>query len=249
MVGIAGRDNPRRRHPEARAQRASKDGQRGIVLRDGRFDSTGEFLRNSLQSYTLSLRYYRLNSVDRVDGVSGFLAVSSFSARFETLRLRAVGFTIAGLVAAAVGCSSAFMARRWPSNTVVSQLRSFSISTAQIFAAAAASLSGPATSRSCMPSPVLLSFTTMIGRNAASGAFDLDLSNPRHNARRPLTEFAPPTSTPNSVRWTATLGDAGWDTSASGSSAAGADATTSGLGTAAMAFAGALGSISFAAAA
>ena len=98
---------------------------------------------------------------------------------------------------------------------------------AQIFAAAAASLSGPATSRNCIPSPVLLSFTMMIGRNAASGAFALDLRSPRHNARKPPTELAPPTSTPNSVRWTFDGASA-----ASGSSlaaAGGAEATTSGL--------------------
>ena len=89
--------------------------------------------------------------------------------------------------------------------------RSLSIMPAQIFAAAAASLSGPATSRNCMPSPLLLSFTTMIGRNAASAAFDLDLSSPRHSARKPPTEFAPPTSTPNSVRWTVD-----WPASAAG---------------------------------
>ena len=102
--------------------------------------------------------------------------------------------------------SSAFMARRWPSNTVVSQGRSFSIRPAQIFAAAAASLSGPATSRSCMPSPLLPSLITMIGRNVVSAAFDLDFRSPRHSARKPGSELAPPTSTPNSVRWTAELG-------------------------------------------
>ena len=45
----------------------------------------------------------------------------------------------------------------------------------------------------------------MIGRNVVSAAFDLDFRRPRHSARRPATEFAPPTSTPNSVRCTATL--------------------------------------------
>src|SRR5450432_1745357 len=105
--------------------------------------------------------------------------------------------------------------------------------TAQIFAAAAASASGPATSRNCMPSPLLLSFTTMIGRNAASGAFDFDLRRPRHSARRPPSELALPTSTPNSVRWTATLGE-----SRSALSADGADATTSGIGDAVIALIG-----------
>jgi hypothetical protein len=71
---------------------------------------------------------------------------------------------------------------------------------AHIFAAAAASVSGPATSRNCMPRPLLFSLITMIGRNVVRAAFDFDLRSPRHSARKPLTEFAPPTSTPNSVR-------------------------------------------------
>src|SRR6185437_1878621 len=78
---------------------------------------------------------------------------------------------------------------------------------AQILAAAAASVSGPATSRNCMPSPLLPSLITMIGCSAASGAFDRDLSRPRHSARKPPTELAPPTSTPNSVRLTASWGE------------------------------------------
>ena len=100
---------------------------------------------------------------------------------------------------------------------------------AQIFAAAAASVNGPATSRSCMPSPLLLSFIMMIGRNAANGAFALDFRSPRHSARNPPTEFAPPTSTPNSVRWTASLGS---ESVVSGPSlvAGGAEATTSAVG-------------------
>src|SRR6185437_5285395 len=79
---------------------------------------------------------------------------------------------------------------------------------AQILAAAAASVSGPATSRNCMPSPLLPSLITMIGCSAASGAFDRDLSRPRHSARKPPTELAPPTSTPNSVRLTASWDEA-----------------------------------------
>src|SRR6202022_4194854 len=71
----------------------------------------------------------------------------------------------------------------------------------------------------------------------------------RHSARRPLTEFAPPTSTPNSVRCTESFGTAAWDASASASSAGEADATTSGIGAAVIVFAGFSGSISFAAAA
>ena len=99
--------------------------------------------------------------------------------------------------------SSVFIARCWPSNTAVAHGRSFSTMVAQILAAAAASVSGPATSRSCMPSPLLPSLITMIGCSAASGALDRDLSRPRHSARKPPTELAPPTSTPNSVRLTA----------------------------------------------
>src|SRR6267142_2039798 len=101
---------------------------------------------------------------------------------------------------------------------------------AQIFAAVAATLSGPATSRNCMPSPVLLSFTTMIGRSVANEAVDFDLRSPRHSARRPLSELAPPTSTPNSVRCTACWAAAACDSFASGLSTDGADAVTSGLG-------------------
>src|SRR5712664_892347 len=97
-----------------------------------------------------------------------------------------------------------------------------------------------------MPSPVLLSFTTMIGRSAANDAVDFDLRSPRHSARRPLSELAPPTSTPNSVRWTATWVDAG-DASGSTSSSA-ADATTSGIGAEVMARAGISGRINFPAA-
>jgi len=66
------------------------------------------------------------------------------------------------LVADAGGGSSDFIARRWPSKIVVSQARLFSVMTAQIFAAAPASFSGPATSRSCMPTRYLPSLTTMM---------------------------------------------------------------------------------------
>ena len=105
--------------------------------------------------------------------------------------------------------------------------------TAQILAAAAASLSGPAPIRNCIPAPVLLSLIMMIGCNAANGAFDRDLSRPRHSARKPPTEFAPPTSTANSVFCTSTLGGIGRAASAfavSGLPAAGAAATTVGAG-------------------
>ena len=63
--------------------------------------------------------------------------------------------------------------RRWPSNTVVSQWRSFSARPAQSFAAAAALISGPAPRRSCMPRPVLPSLIMMIGRSAAISGLDL----------------------------------------------------------------------------
>ncbi len=122
------------------------------------------------------------------------------------------------------------MARRWPSNTVVSHGRSFAIMVAQILAAAAASVRGPATNLSCMPSPLLPSLITMIGCSAASGAFDLVLTSPRQSARKPPTEFAPPTSTPNSVRFTMSGGDAGLAASAPAWSAGGADAMTVGAG-------------------
>ncbi len=130
---------------------------------------------------------------------------------------------------------------------MVSQVvRLLSIRTAQIFAAAAASLSGPATSLSCMPSPLLPSFTTMSGCKAVSAAFDLDLSRPRQSARKPATEFAVPTSTANSVRWTVDVIGAA---SALASSADGAAATTSGAAAAAGASGGASGAVNFAAAA
>src|ERR1700681_1559761 len=80
-----------------------------------------------------------------------------------------------------------------------------------------------------MQRPLLPSLTTMIGRSVVNAAFDLDLRSPRHSARKPLSELAPPTSTPNSVRCTARL-DAAGDASASASSPDGADATTSGSG-------------------
>src|SRR5258706_2140703 len=101
---------------------------------------------------------------------------------------------------------------------------------AKILAAVAAALSGPATTRNCIPSPVLLSFTTMIGRSVANEAVDFDLRSPRHSTRRLLSELAPPTSTPNSVRCTSCWAVAACDSFASGLSTDGADAVTSGLG-------------------
>src|SRR6202012_1180027 len=96
-----------------------------------------------------------------------------------------------------------------------------------------ASVSGPATKRSCMPRPVLPSLITMIGCSAASGAFERDFNRPRHSARKPPTELAPPTSTANSVRLTAS--GAGAVVGAGSAvvtffSAAGLDAPTSGVG-------------------
>ena len=110
--------------------------------------------------------------------------------------------------------------------------------TAQIRAAAAALLSGPAPSLNCIPGPVLFSLIMMMGCNAANGALDRDLSRPRHSARKPPSEFAPPTSTANSVFCTSTLGGVDGAASAfsvSGFSLAGTAATTvrAGVGVAA----------------
>src|ERR1700690_1134139 len=122
------------------------------------------------------------------------------------------------------------------------------MSPAQTSPAAAASLIGPATSLSCMPSPLLPSLITMIGRSFVKATFERDLRSPRQAARKPGSELAPPTSTPNSVRWTASL-DAGAAVSASvSSSAGGIEADTSGTGAAVAFFGGGLGSINFPAA-
>ena len=108
---------------------------------------------------------------------------------------------------------------------------------------------GPATNLSCMPSPLLLSLMTMIGRNVANAAFDLDLRSPRHSARKPGSEFAPPTSIPNSVRWTANLGAADAESDSAASSAGEDEATTSsGIDSTVTVFGGGLGSINFPAA-
>src|SRR6266496_837653 len=128
----------------------------------------------------------------------------------------------------------------------VSQDRLFSVMAAQIFAAAAASRKGPATSRNCMPKPPEPSLITMIGRSSASGALARDLSSPRHSARKPAIELALPTSTPNSVRWI--FGSGTSAASCSASSADGAAATTSGIGAAEMTLMGLSGSISLLAA-
>src|SRR6266852_1225035 len=218
---------------------------RGQVLRRGREKALENGPKAWRSGFTIRhcddelywARVTLLNIDDSVEvvEVSGFFGGSSCTARFPLPRLRGAE----GLTTDA-GTSSAFMERGWRSHTVVSQVRSLSSRTAQFFAAAAASASGPATSRNCMPSPLLLSFTTMIGRNAASGAFDFDLRRPRHSARRPPSELALPTSTPNSVRWTATLGG-----SRSATSPACADATTSGIGDAVIALIGVSDGINF----
>jgi len=70
-------------------------------------------------------------------------------------------------------------------------------------------------------SPVLLSLITMIGRNVVSDAFGCRLEQPAPQRRRPPTEFAPPTSTPNSVRCTASLDAAAWDDPSASASSAG----------------------------
>src|ERR1700712_1428764 len=128
------------------------------------------------------LAYWVVNIEDSAEPL-GFGGCPSLLTRFTPLRLRGGRTEGAG--------SSLLMARRWPSNTAVSQERSLSIKAAQIFAAAAASLNGPATSRNCMPSPLLRSFTTMIGRSEATDA-PFDLRMPRHSARKPSIELAPP---------------------------------------------------------
>src|SRR5438445_1193866 len=146
--------------------------------------------------------FFRLKKVDNVacvaaGGGSGFLGTSSTTAaaaRLAMLRRRGIGLAAVG------GGSSDFSDSRWPSKIAVSQGRLFSVRMAQILAAAPAPFNGPATRRSWMPSPPVASLMTMIGRNAASGAFDLDFNTPSHNARRPFTELALPRSTPNSVR-------------------------------------------------
>src|SRR6266481_3284332 len=124
---------------------------------------------------------------------------------------------------------------------VVSQVRPLSIRAAQIFAAAAASVRGPAARRSCMPSPVALSFTMMIGRNPASS--ESDLVSPRQSARKPPIELAVPTSTANSVRCTAAWAAASSD--ASGSFGVTDATTVDAGGSPAWASAGLSGSISF----
>src|SRR5437763_12600853 len=192
---------------------------------------------------------YRRKNVEKTEGGSGFVAVSSTTTRLAVLRqwpdpLAGADLVKSGLEISA--CSSTLIARRRPSNPAVWQRRLFSIMPAQIFAAAAASLSGPATSRSCMPSPLLPSLTTIIGRSVVNAAFDLDFRSPSHSARNPGSEFAPPTSTPNSVRWMASLGAVAADASASMFSTAAADATISGLSVADVALVALSGSINFA---
>jgi hypothetical protein len=185
---------------------------------------------------------------ETVDG-SGFEAGSSATAgRLELDRLWLEGLPgTAGLISTGV-VSSGLRARRWPSKMAVVQGRSFAIIDAQIFAAAAASLIGPATRRNRIPNPLLPSLITMIGRSAIKGPFDLDLRSPRQSARKPGMEFAPPRSTPNSVRWIEGLGTFAAESVSVSSSLGGADATISGIGAAVMTFGGCMGSSSFGAA-
>src|SRR5215468_1653640 len=82
----------------------------------------------------------------------------------------------------------------------------------------------------------------MIGCSKASGAFALDFSNPRHNARKPAIELAPPTSTPNSVR--RITGEVASASSFSALSPGGAAATTAGSGSATAGLAASPDSIS-----
>jgi hypothetical protein len=166
------------------------------------------------------------------------------SVLLESVRLMSVLFAFASILA----CSSALMASRWPSNTAVVQLRSFAVSEAQTFAAAAASPIGPATSRNCMPSPLPFSLITMIGRSVVRAAFDRDLRSPRHRARKPGMEFAPPTSTPNSVRLTTVSATVAAESGSAASGVVGATATISGIGADVTVFGGVGDSISFPAA-
>src|ERR1700689_717848 len=139
------------------------------------------------------------------------------------------GLLSEAIFVSAFACSSALTASRWPSNTVVLQPRSFTAREAQIFAAAAASLIGPATSRTCIPKPLLFSLMTMMGRSVVSAALDLDLRSPCQSARKPGIELAPPTSTPNSVCWATSSGLVADAPGAASSDAFGATATTSGI--------------------
>src|SRR6201999_1915730 len=147
-----------------------------------------------------------------------------------------------------LSASSSLTANRWPSNTAVEQLRSLTVKEAQSFAAAAASLIGPATSRNCMPRPLLPSLITMMGRSFVRAALAFDLTSPRQSARKPGIELAPPTSTPNSVRRTVSSGAAETGSGTVSATAFGTTAATSGIGALFTTFGGAAGSISFPAA-
>src|ERR1700704_6377273 len=134
----------------------------------------------------MSAVFYRVPNIEDSAGLLGFGGGTSLLIRFAPPRLR-------GGCAEGAG-SSLLRARRWPSNTEVSQDRALSIKAAQILAAAAASLNGPATSRNCWPTPFFS--TTMTGRSEVIAAA-LDLRTARHSARKSSIEFAPPRSTPN----------------------------------------------------
>ena len=90
------------------------------------------------------------DEIAAVADVSGFFGGSSTTAltRLLTPRRRWAG------LATAAPDRRLCIDRRWPSKTAVSQVRLFSVSTAQIFAAAPASFSGPATSRKLHAEPV-----------------------------------------------------------------------------------------------
>ena len=75
-----------------------------------------------------------------------------------------------GGAASPSGASSAFIERRWPSKIVGLAAPLVLAQDGADLGGCAASFSGPATSRSCMPSPLVPSLITMIGRSAASGA-------------------------------------------------------------------------------
>src|SRR5438067_3086229 len=89
---------------------------------------------------------YRRKNVEKTEGGSGFVAVSSTTTRLAVLRqwpdrLAGAGLVNSGLEIAA--CSSTLIARRRPSNTAVWQGRLFSIIPARLIASSTPLLSGP----------------------------------------------------------------------------------------------------------
>ena len=122
--------------------------------------------------------FFRLEQRHRGRCGSGLGGSSRTTSRFACLAA-ATGLT----AAAARRPSWRDAGRRTPS---VSQARWLSISAAQIFAAAAASLSGPATSRSCRPSPLRAFLHHDDRAQRRQRRIRPDFRSPRHSARRPL---------------------------------------------------------------